>query len=109
MPFGGNDWLDLKPKKRSNPICPSATRIATFGTCGPSAYRISATCSTPCAEREPANPPPIKLTGVGCEIRLSRKVGAPMGRGVGETSQLPEIKYELKPADPFSLYGRRLG
>ena len=28
-----------------------------------------------------------------------------MGRGIGETSQLPEIKYELQTADPFSLYG----
>ena len=29
--------------------------------------------------------------------------------GKDEPSQPSEIKYELKPADPFSLYGRRLG
>ena len=37
------------------------------------------------------------------------KVGAPRGRGVSESGPQPEIKYKLKPADPFSLYGRRLG
>ena len=33
------------------------------------------------------------------------KVGAARGRGVGEPSQLPEIKYESQTTNPFSLYG----
>ena len=33
------------------------------------------------------------------------KVGAARGRGVGETSQLPEIKYESQTTNPLSLYG----
>ena len=37
------------------------------------------------------------------------KVGAARGRGVGETSQLPEIKYESQTTNPLSLYGRGLG
>ena len=32
------------------------------------------------------------------------KVGAPRGRDVSKSGTLPEIKYELKPADPFSLW-----
>ena len=42
-------------------------------------------------------------------ILFLAKVGAPRGRGVSESGPQPEIKYELKPTDPLSLYGRGLG
>ena len=48
--------------------------------------------------------PPLHLIFV-----FLAKVGAPGRRGASESGPQPEIKYELKPADPFSLYGRRLG
>ena len=37
------------------------------------------------------------------------KVGASRGRWVGEPSELPEIKYESRPINPFPIYGGRLG
>ena len=50
-----------------------------------------------------------RLTGVVSKFDFLAKVGAPGGRGASESDPQPEIKYELKPSDPFSLYGRRLG
>ena len=37
------------------------------------------------------------------------KVRAPRGRGVGEPSHPPEIRYESRAINPFPIYGGRLG
>ena len=58
------------------------------------------------------NCPDSRFRGNGGQVSkfdFLAKVGAPRGRGVSESDPQPEIKYELKPADPFSLHGRRLG
>jgi len=60
MPFARNGWLELTTEEALEPDLPICDPHRHFGTCGPSAYHISATRSAPCAEREPANPPSHK-------------------------------------------------
>jgi len=59
----------------------------------------------------PAGSPPRRLPDMDFRAFLGflANVGVARGRGVGETSQSPEIRYKSPSADPLSLYGRGLG
>ena len=56
-------------------------------------------------ENRPRSNPTLAGMGFRAFLGFLANVGVARERGVGETSQSPEIRYKSQPADPLSLYG----